>query len=135
MSLDYEASAFCKFYCNGCFPFAPVVLSLYDFFLVHFAGLFKKCYYCARAFFGFGHLLFLACKARCKPNVLNGGFEPFCVGLGNSLVDIATQAGLNTFLIVSSICVPRGHDPAVHLCQLGVGDNLCQMFGRRAKHK
>ena len=43
--------------------------------------------------------------------------------------------GLNVFVIVSSIRVLCGPDPAVHLCQLGVGDNSCQMFKRRVKRK
>ena len=112
---DYAASTLCKFYCNGCFPLAPVVLPLYDFSPVRFAGLVKKRYHCARALFEFGRLLFLACKAGCKSNVLKGGFVLFCVSPGGSLVDVATQAGPKAFGIVFLICVPCGHDPAVHL--------------------
>ena len=132
---EYATSALCKFYCNGCFPLAPVVLLLQDFSLVYCAGLIEKCYHCVRALFGFGRLLFLACKAGCEPNVLNGGSMPFCIGLGGSLVDVAMQAGSDAFVIVSSIHVPRQHDPAVHFCQLGIRDNPCQMFGRCAKRK
>ena len=113
---NYAISALCKFYHNGRFPIAPVVLSLCDFSPVHFASLVKKRHHCARALFGFGHLLFLACKARCKPNILEGGFVAFCISPGGSLVNVATQAGPNAFVIVSSIRVPRGHDPAVPLC-------------------
>ena len=132
---DYAASALCKFYCNGCFPLAPVILPLCDFSPVHFAGFVEKCHHCARALFGFGRLLLLACKAGCKPNVFEGGSLLFCVSPDGSLVDIAMQAGSNAFVIAFSIYVPRGHDPAVHLCQLGVGNNPCWMFGRCAKRK
>ena len=132
---DYAASVLCKFYCNGCFPLAPVVFPLCDFFLVHFAGLVKKRNHPARALFKFGHSLFLACKAGCKPDVLEGGFVPFCVGSGGSLINIAMQTGSNAFVIASSIGVPCRHDSAVHLCQLGIGDYLCWRIRRRAKHK
>ena len=59
----------------------------------------------------------------------------FCVGLGSGLIDVATQAGCDAFVIAFSICVPYKHDPAVHFCQLGVGDNPCRMFGWHAKCK
>ena len=36
---DYTTSALCKFYCNGSFLFALVVLPLCNFFPVHFASL------------------------------------------------------------------------------------------------
>ena len=51
------------------------------------------------------------------------------------LIDVAMQAGPDAFVIAFLICVPCKHDPAVHFCQLRVGDNQCQMFGRRAKCK
>ena len=124
-----------KFYCNGCIPFAPVVLPLCNFSPVCFASLVKKSNHPASALFRFGCSIFLARKARCKPDVLKGGSVPFCVGLGSSLIDVAMQAGPNTFVTASSIHMPCRHDLAVHFCQLKVDDDPCQLFGRRAKCK
>ena len=121
MSPDY-ASALYKFYCNGCFPFAPAVLPLCDFSPIHFASLVKKCNDLARALFRFGCSIFLVCKAGCKPDVLEGGSVPFCVGPGSSLINFATQA-LTLHKVASSICIPCKHDSAVHFCQLGVEDD------------
>ena len=87
---DYAASALCKFYCNCRFLLAPVVFPLCDFFPVRFAGLIEKCYHYARTLFEFGRLLFLACKARCEANVLEGGSVSFCVSPGGNFVNIAT---------------------------------------------
>ena len=133
MSPDYVASALCKFYCNGRFSLASVVFSPRDFFLVCFASLVEKRNHPACTLFRFGCLHFLACKARCEPNVFESGSVPFCVGPSGSLIDVATQAGPNAFIIASSILVPCGHDPAVHFCQLRVGDNPGWMFRRHAK--
>ena len=135
MLLGYAASALCKFYCNSYFPLASVVLPLCDFSPVCFASLVKKRNHPAPTLFRFGRLIFLAFKARCKPDVFKGDSVPFCVGLSNSIIDVAMQAGANAFVIVSLICVPCGHDPTVHFCQLGVGDNPCWMFGRCAKRE
>ena len=123
MLLDYAASALCKFYCNGCFPFALVVFPLWDFSPVHFAGLIKKRNHPACTLFRFDRLLFLAGKARFKSNVLKGDFVPFCVGSSGSLIDVAMQVGPNVFVIAFLIRVPCRHDPAVHFCQLEVKDN------------
>ena len=132
---DYAAFALCEFYCNGCFLLASSVLSLCDFFPVCFAVLVEKRNHPVCAFFRFGRLLFLACKVRCKPNILESGSVPFCVSPGDSLINVATQAGPNTFVIASLIREPCKHDLAVHFCQLRAGNNPCQMFGRRAKCK
>ena len=59
----------------------------------------------------------------------------FCVGPGGSLVDIATQAGRDAFVIAFLIRVPCRHNPAVHFCQLQVRNNPCWMFRRHAKCK
>ena len=132
---DYAMSALCKFYCNGCFPLAPVVLPLCDFSPVCFATLVEEHNHPACALFEFGHLLFSACKAKCDPDVLDGGSMPFCVGPGGTLIDVAMLAGPEAFIIAFLICVPCRHDPAVHFCQLRVGYNPCQMFRWRAKCK
>ena len=132
---DYAAFALCEFYCDGCFPLASVVLSLRDFPPVHFAGLVEKCNHFVCAFFRFGCSLFLACKARCEPDVLEGDSVSFCISPGGSLIDVAMQAGPNAFVIAFLIRVPCGHDLAMHFCQLGVEDNPCWMFGRRTKLK
>ena len=87
---DYAASVLCKFYGNGRLPLAPVILQRCDFVPVRFASFGKKRYYCARALFGFGRSLFLARKAGCKPDVLEGDSVPFCVSAGYSLIDVAT---------------------------------------------
>ena len=87
---DYITFALCKFYCNGCFPFALVVFSLCDFSPIHFAGLVKKHNHSAHAFFRFGRLIFLACKAGCKLDVLEGGSVLFCIGSYSSLIDVIT---------------------------------------------
>ena len=87
---DYATFAFCKFYCNGRFLLALVVLPLHDFSPVCFASLVKKHNHCVCAFSEFGRLLFLACKAGCKPDVLKGGFMLFGVSPGGSLIDVAT---------------------------------------------
>ena len=120
---------------NGHFLLASIVVPLRDFSLVRFSYLVKKCNPLACALFKFCCLIFLAHKARCKPDVLEGGSVLFCMDPGGSLIDVATQAGPNIFVIVSLICVPCKHDPAVHFCQLEVGNDLCWMFGRRAKRK
>ena len=132
---DYAPSALCKFYCNGCYPFAPAVFSLCNFSPVCCASLIEKCTHPACALLKVGRLLFLAHKAGCKPDVLESGFVLLCVGPSSSLINVAMQAGSDTFVIASLIRVPCKNDPAVHFCQLKVGDDLCQMFGWRAKCK
>ena len=135
MSPDYAASVLCEFNCNGRFSLASVILPLCDFPPVRFAGLVKIHNHPVCALIRLGCSIFLACKAGCKPNVLENGSVPFCVGSGDSLIDVTMQAGPDAFIIASSICVLCRPDPAVHFCQLRVGDNLCQMFGRRVKCK
>ena len=81
---------FVSFIAIGCFALALVILLLYDFFPVCFAGLVKECYPPACAFFKFGRSRFLACKAGGKPVVLKGDSVPFCVNSHDSFIDIAT---------------------------------------------
>ena len=90
MSPDYAASMLCKFYHNSRFSLAPLILPLYDFSPICFAGFVKERIHPARVLFTFGRMLFLAYKAGCKLDVLEGGFVPFSVGLGGSLIDVAT---------------------------------------------
>ena len=87
---DYATSALCEFYCNCCFPLAPVVLPLCDFSPVCFASLIKECNHLACALFRFGRSLFLARKAGRKSDVLKGGFVSFYVGPSGSFIDVAT---------------------------------------------
>ena len=87
---DYAASVLCKFYCNSRFPLAPVVFPLCDSSPVCFASLVKERNHSAWALFRFDHLFFLAHKAGCKPDILEGGSMPFCIGPGGSLIDVAT---------------------------------------------
>ena len=87
---DYAMSGFCKFHCNGRFTPAPVVLSLCDFFPVHFTGLIEEQNHPACALFRFGRLLFLARKTECKPDILKSGSVAFGVGPGGSFIDVAT---------------------------------------------
>ena len=135
MLLDYAASAFCKFYCNGCFPFVLVVLPLCDFFSVHFAGLVKKSNHSIGTLLRLGQLVFLACEAGCMPDVFGGVSVSFCVNPCGSSCNVATQVGPNTFVIVFLIYMPCGQDLTNHFCQLKVGEDPCWMFGRRAKCK
>ena len=84
---DYATSAFHKFYCNGRFPLAFVILSLHDFPPVRFADLVKKRNHFIGTVLNFAQSVVLACEARCKPDIFGGSFMSFCINLCGSSGD------------------------------------------------